>query len=335
VTIAVGRHAGLTEQQRRMVEWGDGPLVVIAGAGTGKTRVIVERVRWLLETKGEATVDENDDLRLPRVEPSADGTDDPFAGPLLPEQILVLTYNVKAAKELGDRLEKRLGLAAFSRLNVGNFHSFCHRILTEQAAEAGLPAQPDVLDGIGQILLLRDLRPNLPLVYHSGGSNPNYWLDQFVGFINRAKDELVTPDDFDAFVDNERAAFERRFGPYETAAERVAALGYLKPPKDVRGAYAEFRRRERADAAGEEDANPDFEAVQKIAEREARRTIAGDGRAVRRNQFGSEDLRRIDDLADTYVTDGAALEVLRLVGDIPIVVVRRALEAGVSKPASW
>ena len=65
----------MTPGQRRIVEWGDGPVVVIAGAGTGKTRVIVERVRWLLETKGAATnpVD-----------------------PLLPEHLLVLTYNVKA-----------------------------------------------------------------------------------------------------------------------------------------------------------------------------------------------------------------------------------------------
>ncbi len=45
----------LTPEQRAIVEAGDGPVVVIAGAGTGKTRVIVERVRWLLETKGDAT----------------------------------------------------------------------------------------------------------------------------------------------------------------------------------------------------------------------------------------------------------------------------------------
>ena len=74
----------LTEEQRRIVEWGDGPAVVIAGAGTGKTRVIVERVRHLLETR--------DDLQ--------------------PEQLLVLTYNVKAAAELRERLEEAVGIAA-------------------------------------------------------------------------------------------------------------------------------------------------------------------------------------------------------------------------------
>ena len=111
--------ADLTEEQRRIVEWGDGPLVVIAGAGTGKTRVIVERVRWLLETKG------------------ADGQPDQ----LLPEQILVLTYNVKAAKELSDRIEAAVGPAARARLSVSNFHSFGQRILTESAADAGLPGR--------------------------------------------------------------------------------------------------------------------------------------------------------------------------------------------------
>ena len=44
---------GLNDAQRRIVEWGDGPAVVIAGAGSGKTRVIVDRVRWLLEAKGD------------------------------------------------------------------------------------------------------------------------------------------------------------------------------------------------------------------------------------------------------------------------------------------
>src|SRR4051812_5443811 len=85
-TLAPGMTAAspLTGDQRQIVEWGDGPLVVIAGAGTGKTRVTVERVRYLLETKGDATVDENGDLRLPRVEPPGEDTNAPFSGPLLP-----------------------------------------------------------------------------------------------------------------------------------------------------------------------------------------------------------------------------------------------------------
>ena len=86
--------APLTREQREIVETGDGPMVVIAGAGTGKTRVIVERVRWLLETKGAGTRDAEG--RLIAAEPAA--RERPFDGPLTPEQVLVLTYNVKAAR---------------------------------------------------------------------------------------------------------------------------------------------------------------------------------------------------------------------------------------------
>ncbi len=78
--------ARLTAEQRRIVEWDEGPVVVIAGAGTGKTKVIVERVKYLLETTGEASG---------------------AADPLLPEHLLVLTYNVKAAAELRARIEAR------------------------------------------------------------------------------------------------------------------------------------------------------------------------------------------------------------------------------------
>jgi superfamily I DNA/RNA helicase/RecB family exonuclease len=307
----VPERLALTSAQRRIVEWGDGPLVVIAGAGTGKTRVIVERVRWLLETKGEAEAGAGGTF-LPR-EPAEGGADEgPFAGPLQPEQILVLTYNVKAARELADRIEAAIGPAARARLPVSNFHSFGHRILTESAADAGLPAQPDVLDGIGQVLLLRDIRPGLPLLYYAGGGNPNYWLDQFVAFINRAKDELVTPDDFDDFVATERKAFEERHGSYELALERLQAQGNLAPLREVRKAYADFRRAERAAQAGAETAKADLADVEKVADREARRSVAGDGRAQNRGQFKAEDRPRIDALADTYVADGAALEVLRL-----------------------
>jgi DNA helicase-2/ATP-dependent DNA helicase PcrA len=303
----------LTDEQRRIVAWEDGPLVVIAGAGTGKTRVIVERVRRLLETKGlprgAAT---GFATHLPAEAASAD-PDDSFAGPLMPEQILVLTYNVKAAKELADRLERALGPAVRARLAVANFHSFCHRILVESAPDAGLPSMPDVLDGVGQVLLLRDLRPGLPLLYYSGRGNPYLGLDRFVGFINRAKDELVSPDDFDAYVAAEQAAFESRYGPYERALERLEALGsFDRGRNDTRGAYASFRATERAAVAGDPTADPDFETVEKIADREARRAVLGTGGVVSRAHLTDAQREAVDRLAPTYVADGAALEVLRL-----------------------
>jgi len=302
----------LTPEQRAIVEAGDGPVVVIAGAGTGKTRVIVERVRWLLETKGDAAgsapatpAAPGDARSLIASEPVRQ--DAPFEGPLSPEQILVLTYNVKAARELQQRLDAALGPATRARLTVTNFHSFCHRVLTESPGEAGVAPNPDVLDGVSQVLLLRDIRPDLPLVYHG-----EWQFGGIVSFINRAKDELVTPDDFDAFVAGELDVFENRFGGYDDAAVRLNAQGNLRPLKAVRGAYAYERAHERAGAGSRDIGDWDEHALEKAADREARRTIAGDGRARYRNEFVEDDLPRIDELAETYVADGAALEVMRL-----------------------
>src|SRR3954451_7496862 len=215
--------ARLTAEQRRIVEWGDGPVVVIAGAGTGKTRVIIERVRHLLATRED----------------------------LLPEQILLLTYNVKAARELRDRLDSVVGPTIRARIAVSNFHSFCHRILTENAADAGLPARPDVLDGVAQVLLLRDTLVDAPLIYHS---RTNWSLGGLVGFINRAKDELVGPDEFDAFVAEERRVFEARNGSFDDAVGRLGAQGNLRPLRSIRGAYAWVRQNERAAERGETSA---------------------------------------------------------------------------------
>jgi DNA helicase-2/ATP-dependent DNA helicase PcrA len=131
---------GLTEEQRCIVTWGDGPLVVIAGAGTGKTRVIVERVRWLLETRGGAAVAPDGALQCPYPTQDVSATD-PFAGPLLPEQILVLTYNVKAARELGERIETAVGPATRTCWTVSvSFSCYatsgrtCHSSTTRVAA---------------------------------------------------------------------------------------------------------------------------------------------------------------------------------------------------------
>ncbi|MDO8485659.1 MAG: UvrD-helicase domain-containing protein, partial [Candidatus Limnocylindrales bacterium] len=290
------RTDALTPEQRRIVEWGDGPLVVIAGAGTGKTRVIVERCRWLLE----------------------------HCGGLLPEHLLVLTYNVKAAKELQTRLDQVVGIAARSRMTVTNFHSFCQRILTESAADAALPPRPDVLDGVAQVLLLKDIGPQLPLVYHT---RSNWALANFVQFINRAKDELVSPDDFDAYLDEERRVFEARNGSFEAAAARLETQGNLLPLRKVQGAYAGIRANERAEDRGE---SPEYDpdAADKTADREARRTLAGTGRAQGRGRFDRQDHPKIDQLAATYVTDGAALEVLRLT---ELAAVYRAYEAELAR----
>ncbi len=194
-------------------------------------------------------------------------------------------------------------------MTVSNFHSFCNRILTESAADAGLPPNPDVLDGVRQVLLLRDIRPQLALIYHQGP----WWLAQIVQFINRAKDELVTPTDFDAFVAAERQVFEDRYGPYDAAEQRLELQGNLTPLREVRTDYAAIRQHERAEAAGQE---PTEYAARRRDQDRRPRGPARRSPAPAEPSTGPRSTRpttpQIDELADSYVVDGAALEVMRL-----------------------
>ena len=231
----------LTAEQRAAVEWGDGPLMVLAGAGTGKTTVVVERVRHLL------------------------GADPDLA----PENILVLTYNVKAAAELMDRFEAALGLETASRLWVHNFHSFGNRVLSDHRSDLGLAQNADVLDQVGQRLLLRDLRPAfMDFVYHPMARDAN-GAGRFADVISRAKDELVTPDGFRAFAEAKREAYEisHGVGDFDKAIAELRerdALGRLWQVQVVRRELVARGR----------------EAADKIASRESRRDVAGHRRGA-------------------------------------------------------
>ena len=101
-----------------------------------------------------------------------------------------------------------------------------------------------MLDGVAQVLLLRGISPTLSLVYHS---RSNWALGGFVQLINRAKDELVTPDGFDAFVVEERRVFEARYGSFDAAVGRLETQGNLDPIRKVRSDYAKVRANERAE----------------------------------------------------------------------------------------
>src|SRR6516162_10990457 len=96
----------LNGAQKRAIEHGDGPLLVIAGAGTGKTRVITERIRTLFER------------------------DDSLNG----ENVLALTYTIKAAGEMLRRVKKACGQRARS-ITINTFHGFCEAILQEAAPQ--------------------------------------------------------------------------------------------------------------------------------------------------------------------------------------------------------
>ncbi len=156
----------LNDAQRRAITHGDGPLLVIAGAGTGKTRVITERIRHLLES------------------------DDSLLG----ENILALTYTKKAIAELRIRVAKGTGERG-KDVVIANFHSFCEKILKE--------VNPSLvpLEDVDHWILLRRNLARLKLEKYRRLAEPGQFLSDFIRFFSRCQDELVSSDDYQKFAD--------------------------------------------------------------------------------------------------------------------------------------
>jgi len=117
---------GLNEPQRRAVTHGDGPLLILAGAGSGKTRTLIHRVAWLIGERGVA-----------------------------PWQILAVTFTNKAAGEMKERLERLLGSEELPW--VATFHATCVRILRQEIAALGYSRDFTIYDDQDQKRLLKDL----------------------------------------------------------------------------------------------------------------------------------------------------------------------------------
>jgi DNA helicase-2/ATP-dependent DNA helicase PcrA len=166
----------LNAEQRAAVEHGEGPLLVVAGAGTGKTRVITERIRHLLEA------------------------DPALAG----ENILGLTFTDKAAGEMKHRVVKAIGERA-DGVWLSTFHKFC----LEKILQAANP-QLQVLEDIDHKILLRRQIAELDLKHFWRLQNPGEFISDFVKFFSRCQDELVTPDDYQRFVEGLRRDYESR-----------------------------------------------------------------------------------------------------------------------------
>jgi len=178
----------LNAEQRAAVEHGEGPLLVVAGAGTGKTRVITERIRRLLE--------ENPEL----------------AG----ENILGLTFTDKAAGEMKSRVVKAVGERA-EGVWLSTFHKFClEKILREAASDA------QALEDIDHWILLRRHIGELGLERFKRLQEPGEFLSDFVKFFSRCQDELVSPDDYDRFVAGLREKHARQKATLEGDALEIA-----------------------------------------------------------------------------------------------------------------
>lgn len=179
---------GLNAEQRIAVAHRDGPLLVVAGAGTGKTRVITERIRALLEA-----------------DPDLSG-----------ENILGLTFTDKAAGEMKYRVVKAMGERA-EGVWLSTFHKFC----LEKVLRAANP-EIQALEDIDHWILLRRNIADLDLKVFKRLQDPGEFLNDFVKFFSRCQDELVTPDDYDRYAKELRRKHEARRKSLEPDALAIA-----------------------------------------------------------------------------------------------------------------
>ena len=184
----------LDDEQRAAVEHGDGPLLIVAGAGTGKTTVIARRIAHLIASS--------------RARPS---------------QILALSFNEKAAAEMQERVDLLVPYG-YADVTIRTFHSFGEEMLSSHGVEIGIAPGFSVVDKTAQALFLAERLDELGLRRYAPLSDPTKYLAEVAGYVNRAKDEPVHPEE----------ALEAA-GAIEDPDERERAL-------ELAEAYARYNR---------------------------------------------------------------------------------------------
>lgn len=164
---------GLNEPQRQAVEHRGSPLLIVAGAGSGKTRVLTKRIAHLLRS-----------------------------GESLPGEILAITFTNKAAAEMRERVEALIGPAARG-MWVSTFHSACVRILRRDAAAAGLKSTFSIYDSADSQRLITTIMKDLGL--DTKKSTPR----SFQSRISALKNDLTTPEEYEAQAESAKNEVER------------------------------------------------------------------------------------------------------------------------------
>jgi DNA helicase-2/ATP-dependent DNA helicase PcrA len=182
----------LNDEQKQAVTHGPGPVLIVAGAGTGKTTVITRRVAYLIEQG------------------------------VKPEQILALAFGDKAAAEMEERVDQLLPYGYYN-LQISTFHSFGEQILREWGLEIGLP-DFQVANEVRQWVLVRNNLEKFDLDYYRPLGNPSRFVRALVSHFARAKDELISPEEYLNYAEKiklGKGSGESGLGPAEEETRQV------------------------------------------------------------------------------------------------------------------
>ncbi len=182
----------LNDHQRQAVTAEPSNILVLAGAGSGKTRVLTHRIAWICEVNG-----------------------------LSPFSVLAVTFTNKAAHEMRARVEKLLGIAS-SAMWVGTFHGLAHRLLRAHWKEAKLPQSFQILDSDDQLRMVKRVVRQLEL-------DENRWPPrQAQWFINQCKDEGQRPSHIDAGSDPVQRQLLQIYRTYEELCQRAGVIDFAE-----------------------------------------------------------------------------------------------------------
>ncbi|HAT6979196.1 TPA: DNA helicase II [Legionella pneumophila] len=183
---------GLNEKQREAVTSPLGNMLVLAGAGSGKTKVLVSRIAWLIEEQH-----------------------------LSPHAILAVTFTNKAAGEMRSRLGSMLSTPTLG-LWVGTFHGLCHRLLRRHYKEANLPEQFHILDSEDQARVIKRVILSLNL-------DPEQWqVKQAQAFINSKKDEGLRPQHINALHYGPTKTLVSIYKAYEEVCQTSGVIDFAE-----------------------------------------------------------------------------------------------------------
>lgn len=183
---------GMNDKQREAVAAPSQNMLVLAGAGSGKTRVLVHRIAWLMQVE--------------QVPASA---------------ILAVTFTNKAAAEMRGRVEQLLGGRLFG-LWLGTFHGLAHRLLRAHHLDAELPQDFQILDSDDQLRLLRRILKSLNL-------DEKQWPPrQAAGFINARKDEGLRPGDIQVLNDPLQKTYRQIYQVYQDTCDRAGLVDFAE-----------------------------------------------------------------------------------------------------------
>ncbi len=162
----------LNPAQQQAVDHTKGPMLVVAGAGTGKTHVITQRIAKLIASKAAK-----------------------------PEQILALTFTDKAAGEMLDRLDGLIGWQAY-RVNVMTFHAFGQQILQRFGHHLDLPTRGEVIPDVGKVLLLKQHLWEIKLNYYGRAGNSIEFCQRVISYIEALQNADISVAGYQSYVES-------------------------------------------------------------------------------------------------------------------------------------